>query len=296
MHRSFERGGLALLVFAVSCAKANGEHARRGAAMMADPPGVRVGDQVVIESATATFVEGVVSALERERAKIDVLPVGKVVEHPLSDVYVPGRPSKGALTAGSFAVCHMPDGRWRGCRIDAFDGDRVRVMGDDALAVEVGREDLLAPTPVTELNVRQRFDRAAKRRAFREGAKSAVRPRVPDGWRPRVGEKVVARRDGLWMGAQLKELARTSARILWDDDRRVVSWNLADIAPQPPVEFPPTVGSYVLAHPVAGPRPWTVMRVESAGELTLVVADEGGDTWQLAPRDVLPMDRGTGGH
>jgi hypothetical protein len=294
MLRWLDRGGLALWVFAISCARANGESVP-GGELRADSMRPHVGDRVVVEQATAAFVEGIVNSIEREQVRIEVQPSGRVIEQPLSEVYVPGRrPKTPPVAPGNFAVCHMPDGRWRGCRVDGFDNERVRVVDDDAASSEVRWEELLVPTAVTELNVRQRFERSAKRRAFREGARSAIVPRVPSGWRPRVDEKIVARREGEWLPAQIKELRKSGARIHWDDDRRQAEVSWSDIAPQPPVEFAPTIGTYVLAHPIAGPKPWTVMRVESAGQFTMTVSDELGETYQLAPRDVLPLDRGTG--
>ena len=129
MHRTFERGGVVLVAWVLSCAKAGGENARQGTgASQVEPAPLLVGERVVIESAAATFAEGVVSALERERAKIQVLPAGKAVEHPVSEVYVPGRATR-RPAPGGFAVCHMPDGRWRGCRVDAIEGERAKVTG-----------------------------------------------------------------------------------------------------------------------------------------------------------------------
>jgi hypothetical protein len=195
-----------------------------------------------------------------------------------------------SLREGSFAVCHMPDNRWRGCRIESA-GTRAGVVDDEATAADLPWNELLAPTPVTELNVRQRFDRNAKRRAFRDGARSAGRPRVPGGWRPGINERVIAERDGAWMGAQIKGVKRGTARLEWESDRRQTDTNLAEVCPEPPMDFAPTVGTYVLARPARGARSWAVLRVESTGSGMLVLSDELGDQQERALRDLIPLER-----
>ncbi|HMI83545.1 MAG TPA: hypothetical protein VK550_05590, partial [Polyangiaceae bacterium] len=203
--------------------------------------GVEVGARVIVENATAAFVEGTVVAVVRDRARVQLGSTGEVTDQSLSEVYVP--PSEdvvpsapptaqqvrndahpvvtaSSLRDGSYAVCHMPDNRWRGCRIETA-SLRANVVDDEATAADLPWHELLAPTPVTELNVRQRFDRNAKRRAFRDGARSAGRPRVPSNWRPGINERVIAERDGAWMGAQIKGVKRGTARLEWDVDRRL---------------------------------------------------------------------------
>jgi hypothetical protein len=274
--------------------------------------GVEVGARVIVENATAAFVEGTVVAVVRDRARVQLASTGEVTDQSLSEVYVPSsddvvpnapptaepvrddahtvlaRPS---LRDGSYAVCHMPDNRWRGCRVEAA-STRANVVDDEATAADLPWHELLAPTPVTELNVRQRFDRNAKRRAFRDGARSAGRPRVPGNWRPGINERVIAERDGAWVGAQIKGVKRGTARLEWESDRRLSDTNLAEVCPEPPMDFAPTVGTYVLARPTRGSRTWAVLRVESTGAGMLVLSDEIGDQQERSLRDLIPLERG----
>src|SRR5689334_3456855 len=53
------------------------------------PPTVLAGDRVVIESAMATFVEGVVASVSRDRARVQLGGGGEVSERALGDLYVP---------------------------------------------------------------------------------------------------------------------------------------------------------------------------------------------------------------
>ncbi len=295
-------------VLAFSCAKA--AHDTPTTAPGVVEAGARAGDTVVIENTSAAFVEGKIVSVVRDHAQIQLVPSGELADQLIADVYVPSTSdappvtpatSRGAgdatlqrspvpLHEGSFAVCQMSDARWRGCRIEAV-AARVRVVDDEATSAQLAWHDILAPTPVTELNVRQRFDRNAKRRLFRDGARSAGRPRAPSNWRPAINERIIATRDGVWVGAQVKDIKKGYVRVQWDGDRRVGDASSADVAPQPPIEFAPMAGTFVLVRPAAGGRAWSVMRVESAGTVNLVLSDELGDRHEMTTRDVLPLER-----
>jgi hypothetical protein len=303
-----------IILFALSCAKTKaGTSLDIGGDGGARGRGIEVGARVIVENATAAFVEGTVAAVVRDRVRVQLTTTGEVTDQSLSEVYVPAsddavptapatvepapRDDARAFVAerplheGSYAVCHMPDNRWRGCRIEAV-ALRVTVVDDEATSAELAWHQLLAPTPVTELNVRQRFDRNAKRRAFRDGARNAGRPRVPGTWRPGINERVIAERDGTWMGAQIKGVKRGTARLEWESDRRQSDTNLTAVCPEPPMDFAPTVGTYVLARPTRGARSWPVLRVESTGAGTLVLSDELGDQQERPVRDLIPLERG----
>jgi len=184
MISHFVRPATFFILLATSCAKTRGGPSSEvGADGAARGHAVEVGARVIVENATAAFVEGTVVAVVRDRARVQLASSGEVTDQSLSEVYVPSsddvvpsapgtaepvrddahpitpRPS---LREGSYAVCHMPDNRWRGCRIETAT-TRATVIDDEATSADLPWHELLAPTPVTELNVRQRFDRNAKR-------------------------------------------------------------------------------------------------------------------------------------
>jgi hypothetical protein len=258
----------------------------------ADAP-IKVGDHVVVESSAATFAEGRVSAIGRERVTVALGATDEPLDRLKSDVYLlPPAPRTAPAEPGSFGICRITDGRWRACRVETASASGASVADDDAGRAIVGWGSVLAPTPLTELNIRQRFERNAKRRAFQQGAREAGQPRAPRGWRPSLDELVLARRDGAWVGAKVRGfLKKGGVRIVWDDDKRLADLSVKEIIAQPPVDFAPTVGSYVLARPQAGELTWTVVRVESAGGSTVVVSNEVGDQIRTTVRDVLPLDR-----
>jgi hypothetical protein len=293
MIRSPFLAGAMLLFVSSGCSKSSTSGPLPGAFADADTP-IKVGDHVVVESAAATFVEGVVSAVVRDRVNVALAPTRGSLERLQSDVYVvPPTARASPPEPGTYGICRMRDDHWRACRVETATRTGASVVDDDATPAVIGWGAFLSPTPLTDLNVRQRFDRNAKRRAFRHGAHAAGRPRCPHGWHPAIEELVLAQRDGVWVGAKVRGLLKKGVvRIVWDDDKRLADLSAKEIVPQPPVDFAPTVGSFVLARPQAGEPAWTVVRVESTGGMNLVVSNEVGDQIRTTTRDVLALDRG----
>jgi hypothetical protein len=283
----------ALLLFVASGCSKSGSAGPSPAGLADADALIKVGDHVVIESSAATFVEGSISAVGREHVTVALGATNESLERLRSDIYLlPPAPRAAPAEPGSFGICRMGDGHWRACRVETASGSGASVGDDDAGRAVGGWGALLSPTPLTELNIRQRFDRNAKRRAFQQGARAAGRPRPAHGWRPSPDELVLAQRDGAWVGAKVRTLLKQGlVRVVWDDDKRMTDFNVREIIPQPPVEIAPMVGSYVLARPQAGEPTWTVVRIESVGGMNLVVSNEVGDQIRTTVRDVLPLDR-----
>lgn len=252
--------------------------------------GLDVGDTVLVESAKATFFEGTIVSRKRDTVRVQPKPAGDAAERPVSDVYRIGGPAP-KLDAGAYAICRAAPLKWRACRIDANEAEVVVAYDADANELRVPQGDVLAPTAVTELNVRQALERGAKRRAFREGAERAGGPKAPVGYRPRPGELVIARRDGVWVGARVKELRKKLVKIVWEGDKQPVELAREELLPQPPVAYAPVAGAYVLVRPPAGVRAWTVGRIESIAAGAIAVSDELGEKRSVTLRDVLPLER-----
>src|SRR4051794_36907830 len=127
----FVRPATFLVLVATSCAKIKaGPSSEVGGDGAARGYGVVVGARVIVENATAAFVEGTVIAVVRDRARVQLASTGEVTDQSLSEVYVPSSddvvPSapgtaepvrddappvvaRSSLREGSYAVCHMPD-------------------------------------------------------------------------------------------------------------------------------------------------------------------------------------------
>src|SRR3954464_15632787 len=97
MHSSGS-GRVAILLFAVSCAKAQGEEARDKLAP-ADSAPPSIGDRVEDESTTATFVDKIVSALDPDQLKVAIRSLGRLIDQPVSAIYVPSRGAREHLLA-----------------------------------------------------------------------------------------------------------------------------------------------------------------------------------------------------
>src|SRR5262245_49744974 len=99
-------------------------------------PAVLADDRVVIESAMATFVEGVVASVSRDRARVQFGAGAEVSDRPLTDLYIPSSNEVPPLLEGNFAVCHMPDGTWKGCRIESLNA-KMRVADDETATFDL---------------------------------------------------------------------------------------------------------------------------------------------------------------
>src|SRR5215212_4494585 len=78
------------VLLATSCAKTRaGTPPDVGADATAWAHGVEVGARVIVENATAAFVEGTVVAVVRDRARVRLASTGEVTDQSLSEVYVP---------------------------------------------------------------------------------------------------------------------------------------------------------------------------------------------------------------
>ena len=143
-------------MLALSCAKPY--KSPPSATGLAVDGGVRAGDSVVIESTSASFADGKVISVARDHAQVQLASTGETRDQRLVDLYVPSSndvpplamtagdatpaPTYAPLHEGSFAVCHMPEGRWRGCRIESIAGS-VHVVDDEAKIADLAWREIV---------------------------------------------------------------------------------------------------------------------------------------------------------
>src|SRR4029079_2504384 len=70
---------------AFACAKSSRDASP--ALQAAADAGLRAGDLVVIESTSATFVEGKVNSIVRDRAQLTLVPSGESADQLIADIY-----------------------------------------------------------------------------------------------------------------------------------------------------------------------------------------------------------------
>src|SRR4051812_8147110 len=81
---------LLFAILAMSCSKPrSAESSRPGASVDAGAARAQVGDRAVVENATATFVEGTVTVVIRDRARVHLINTDETIEQALLDLYLP---------------------------------------------------------------------------------------------------------------------------------------------------------------------------------------------------------------
>jgi hypothetical protein len=245
------------------------------------------GQVVVVEQTAALFQETRVLEVSGERLRVDAADGGESVWVAAADVYALGE--NAALAAGAHAICGAR-GQWLPCRVKERGAERVLALDSEGRTLELRPTQLIAPRPVTDLNLKRHFQRALERRAFLDAYARAGKPRKPQGWYPGPRARVLAARDGQWFSAQIFEFDEEVPRVSFAFDGRVTEVPVSEIAPEPPYDLKPLArGDFVLLRPGGPAQAWTPALVRSLGDQELRVADVTGELRSVSARDVVPL-------
>jgi hypothetical protein len=256
-------------------------------------PAFERGDRVVVEPLGGEFFEGRVLSVMPERLRIERGRTGEALTVAANDVYrLPA--ALAANEAGRLAICSV-EATWIGCRIESSGGPEVTVRTLDDRTLALSRSAVLAPSSVTELNLRQRFERRAARAQFVEAAARAGEPLAPPGYRPQPQARVIAERQGGWWSAVVLGMSDDE-----DEDEREVTVRFSSdgleqtvparsVVPEPVQSPAPARGAFVLIRPISPAEAWKRVRVLSAIEDEAKVIDQDGSERTVAFRDVLAL-------
>ncbi len=245
------------------------------------------GDRVVVEPRAAEFHEARVLAVEHDRLRLELLASRESLSVASSDVYrLPPPPAK--LEPNGFAICHHAQ-EWVGCRLLRRSGPSFSVRTLTGASLELGPAALLAPSALTELNLRQAFVRADRRLQFQQEAERAGPPLAPSSFRPQARQRVVARRSGGWYSAVIQEVDHDFVYVTFATSAARERLPLGELIPEPPWPAPPGRGDYVLVRPLAPAEPWPTLRVAGVGDREFHVAGPLGDERVVSHRDVIPL-------
>jgi len=245
------------------------------------------GDAVVVETARATFVEGVVLRTGKSRMTIETAGESKEVD-PGNVYALPNEPA--ALPEGAFAICRFGEHKWLGCRIERRDSGRVSVVSEDGEKIDLEATALLKPSSMTELNLRQGFDQAAKRRAFVDGAKEAGRPVVPKGWSVRPGDRVLVQTSEGYRSAKVQRVRKGQVIVQVDGEGKDVRGvTKAEVFPQPPQAFNASSSSYACLRPPTGEPVWPIVKIEGSADQKVTVSDASGRKWVVEASELTPL-------
>lgn len=272
---------LALTVCATACT--HGAH--RNPASVTRP--LKRGDRVVIEQTAAQFFEGRVLAVSGSTLRIQTAARPDSLQVQVGDAYrLP--PAAHRFATGELVICEVTPAHWKPCRIDAV-ASRITAHSVEGSPVQLSAEQVLAPTPVTLLNLRHAFHIAQIQAAFRSGLARAGRPRAPSGWTPSRSDHVLAERSEAWYSATIREVKDKGVTVIFRGDQDVTEIPSASVVPEPPYPAKLTAGDYALARPVSLSQPWKPVRVTSAVADSIGALDIDGNKLTLSSRDVVPL-------
>lgn len=157
--------------------------------------------------------------------------------------------------------------------------------------LELPSARVLAPSALTELNLKRYFARSEAVLEFSRSADHAGDPRQEPGWRPALRERLLAKVGPEWFTAYVRELGDDGAVVTLGVAQRITTVPLAALAAEPPSSFASDVhrGDFVLVRPDTPSEPWARRMVRAANPGELKLADATGGVKTASPRDVVPL-------
>jgi hypothetical protein len=245
------------------------------------------GQVVVVEQSAAAFAETRVLEVAGGRLRVDSPEGGDSQWIPSADVYALGRAP--SLRVGALVICRHRT-TWLPCKVEETSAGRVRARDAHGRELELAAEAVIEPRPVTELNLKRHFERAAERDEFLAALARAGKPPKPPGWLPPPRSRVIAAREGQWYSAQIHEFDEEVPRVSFVLDGRITELSVADLAPEPPYDVSGLRrGDFVLRRPPGPTEAWKPVQIRSLGDKELRVADVNGELTTVSVRDVVPL-------
>jgi hypothetical protein len=248
------------------------------------------GDRVVVEPEGGEFFEGRVLGVSPERLRIERGRNGEALTVMPGDVYrLPATLARGET--GRLAICGI-EAAWIGCRIESVGpAPDVTVTTLDDRVLAVPRSSVLAPSSVTELNLKQRFERREARARFLDDAARAGEPLAPPSFRAQPHARVVANREGQWWSATVlqTDVDDDEVTLRYQCDGLEQTVQSRAVVPEPVQSSAPARGAFVLIRPISPSEPWKRMRVVGSVDAEAKVVDQDGAERSVAFRDVIAL-------
>jgi hypothetical protein len=116
------------------------------------------GELVIVEQAAAVFEQRRVLEVAAGRLRVDSTDGGDSLWIASADVYTLGRTFHPA--AGALAICQHKN-EWLPCKVEQASDARVQARDARGRKLELGSDGVIEPRPVTALNLKRHFERAA---------------------------------------------------------------------------------------------------------------------------------------
>ncbi|MEO6390744.1 MAG: DUF4537 domain-containing protein [Pyrinomonadaceae bacterium] len=284
---------VALLAFGM-LACGSSKTANDGSTSSGDPkPGTtstkpKVGDTAVYKFSPQGYVEGKVEKIDGSRYEFkygtSIEKVDADDVHPL-----PAAGAKADVKAGDIVVARDRDrdNYWAGSVVKNVTPDLIEVENiDNGKVSSVSHEKVIKVSPASAAE----FKKYGEVKAFEKMATSKALV-VPPGYKPKVGEKVVARWEASsWYPGVVKSVTGTDAMIDWPSfpDSKV---SIDRVAPFPKAEGAtmPKVDDFILVRPASETSSWSFARVVSVSGQTMEVKFADGKSSSLKAGDFIAL-------
>ena len=250
----------------------------------------RRGDRVLVESNAAQFYEARVISESAEKLRVQAVPSGDTALVQASDTYrLPAKAS--SLAVQALAICNVDGVRWIACRIANPSAGGTIVNDVNEKAYDISWSQVVAPNPMTELNLKRLFDKAGELHDFEHEMAKAGPPRSVPGWQPMAGRNVLANLDGQWWLAVVVSSKHGKFRIRLAGTDRSADVEKGNMVPEPPYPMDVSQKSrQALLRPASVGQPWGTVRLVSFDALEAVVEDVGRGRRTVPVRDVYPLE------
>jgi hypothetical protein len=250
---------------------------------------IKVGDDIVVESGSATFWAGKVVKLEDSKVVYEYGSNRSTGEAERDRVYVVAEDHRTVAHTDDLAICKTDPTSWNPCVVKREQQGAFLI--DDSFGKEqkLSASEVIVPNAESRARIKEKLDKAFKHRDFVHAARAAGLPRRPDGWTPRPGDEIVAQfTDSSWYGGRIRRLTPTKIHIAWDDKSTPSERNHDEVAPKPEAPQEVREGQYVLGRPRRGSR-WDYYLVVSVDERGVVLLDKEGRKRKVKKSDVIAL-------
>ena len=247
------------------------------------------GDRVVAEQAGAEFFEGRVLAADGDHLRVQAVGGNDSLNVLASDVYRLPQPER-ELLPNQLAICGR-DTAWVPCRVTTVSGATLHASNSLGAAFDVGRDQVLVPSPLTELNLKRHFARSEAQLAFTRSAERAGEPRPEPGWHVGLHERVLVKRGADWFTGYVRELSEDGAEVTLSANAQRLSVPFGALAAEPPSSFVNELrhGDFVLVRPDTPSDPWPRWQVRAVNGAEIKLNDASGSTRSASVREVVPL-------
>ena len=238
----------------------------------------KVGDTVAFVSGHDGLAEGKIEGMDGVRYKIKYGDSTQIKDE--SDIYPLPKPgTKPQVKVGDMVAAKFESGAyWAGSEVMSISDDVIELKG-----LFYGNTASFAPDKIIVVRAPQAADfRKLKNEKDFSAKAKAMRPRAPAGWKPKVGERVIAEwSGGAWWVAEVVSVASDTAKLKW-----LATFPPSDLVFDKIMPYPkaatattlPAVDSYVLVKPDSDNAQWNYAQVTAVNGQSAEVKFADGKT------------------